>query len=399
MAKGTTYRANSSRTGPYVTLMAHHHLIGQGHETLVQSLIHADLSHQYQRYKAREFPRQLFVLDPNGQTVDWLLDYIPRQREVVLCDPREPIAWNPLSDVTDIPAVASSIVDTFRAINGYDISANLFNKALYSAVSAILEANGTLFEVKYFFLSDKLRRDVLKRVHNPIIKRFWEGEYVKLSPRERNELIRSAETTFHILISDPRIAAILAQPKSTFSLADLDVFLATIPQGAFGIQRSATVGSLLLGQLLATVQRHPYEDLRVYVLDCHYFAPQTLIELLQTGHKYGVSLTLCHGTLSQLDLRLKDTLLGLAATRHVFRVSQKDADELESLVEHDNTNPRLNELAPGVYRTYPITDKKTMDKSATLPSTLPKERARERVLKANERYRKPIDIQRLVEGM
>ena len=381
--------------------MAHTHIIGQtgnGSDDLLKTQILSDISHTYKTINKTTYTRGVFVFDPHGRTIDWILPRIPKARikDTVLFDPNFPIAWNPLHNVSE--ALAASIVDTFRAINGYDISANLFQKSLYSAVAALIEAKCTLFDVKYMFISDKFRKSVVQSITNPVIRRFWKVEFPALTTREQNELVRSAETTFHILISDPRIAAIVAQHKSLIELSNpTQIFLAKIPQGDFGIQRSATIGSLLLGQLYNTIQQCPVDHLSVYVLDCHHLAPSTLIEMLTAGSQYGLRITLAHQTLSQLDWRLKDAILGCADFRHVFRVSQKDADELDRINGPDNINVRPNELAPGIYRTYPI-NRLQPDNPATLPLTVPNEKARERVLRANEKYHRPIDLNARVES-
>ena len=321
--------------------MAHTHIIGQtgtGKTTLLLHALLQNISYTYKRLNRNRYNGVCFI-DPDGAAIDLFLEHIPkrRRRHVVVFDPTQSVNWNPLTD-----RLAVSLVDDLAAVNRYEISANLFYETGLYTFLVFQEAGLNIGEVVAFLKDKKTRTKVLSKISDPFLQFHWQ-QFDKLSDRDQDAATRSFKTTFSILLADERVRKMFRKQESSFTIEPETIFLARLPVAELGEKPVGMIGTLLLGQLHAT-------GLPLYVDSCDLFAHTTLRKILQRGDS---SLTVTHQTLDQLDPRLKTALLGNAAHRHVFRVSIRDADELERMTEDNNTDPALFELEPFVYRTFP----------------------------------------------
>lgn len=267
--------------------------------------------------------------DPHGTDTDDLLQYIPKKRRqhTTIFDPTTlPISWNPL--LTDNPALtASSFVDTFKITSGYNnIPTPRIDALVFNGVYALCEAQQGLFGLYLMLLSDSYRAHVLKSVSNPVVLSFWRW-YEDLSDKKREEFTESTFTKIEMLVADPRIMAVLgAENRINFKdIVQGQILFIKLPQGELGVGKSALLGSLLLAQLhQQLLKRDTTVPFELFVDEAHTFAPASMIEMLSGIRKAGVSLTLCHQYLSQLDSGLRSSLKANAEA-FVFRTSFEDA--------------------------------------------------------------------------
>ena len=302
--------------------MAHRHILGMsgsGKSTLMKGWV-VEAIHQ---------GHAVCYIDPHGTDTDDLLQYIPpkRRKDVIVFDPTQfPISWNPLE--TDNPALtASSFVDTIRITSGYSNTPTpRIDALIYNGVYALCEARHGLFGLYLMLVSDRYRARVLEAVSNPVVLSFWQW-YADLSDKKREEFTESTFTKIEMLVADPRIMAVLGSENRLHfpTVVANQILFLRLPQGELGVGKSALVGSLMLAQLhqhlLARDQAVPFE---LFIDEAHNFAPSSLVEMLSGIRKSGVTLTLCHQYLSQLDPLLRSSLKA-NADAYVFRTSYEDA--------------------------------------------------------------------------
>ena len=345
----------------------------------------------------------LAFFDPHGDAVEAILRHAPRRRrsDIILFNPAEAaIGFNAFDHVPDErkPFVASALVDTVKNLwspGGFPTPA--LDQFLYNGARALMDIDdGTLFGLKFLLTSRSYRRRVLSRIKDPVIADFWETDFEEHMPeREQRERTLSTLNRIGALIADPLIRAVIAQPRNRLDfsamMANGQVFLAALPQGRLGLEKSALIGSLLMSQLhLAALgrrsepmQREQPPDLRVrrqdssqgnaprapqgehrtslqsdievaaplkpfhlYVDECHQFGATTLAEMLSGIRKFGVSMVLANQYLAQLPPSLKAALIGSVATTVAFRIGVADAAEIEPEFRLKNDDVSLTELAP-----------------------------------------------------
>jgi hypothetical protein len=316
--------------------------------------------------------------DPHGDDTLQLLSLVPpsRQKDVILYDPSDfdfPIGFNPLHSVPPQrrPFVASAVVDCFRAIwgNSWGPQVEMF---VYAGVAALLDRpDGTLMGLKFLLTSPKFRARVLADVQDPAVRDFWETDFATHMPeREQRERTLSTLNKIGALIADPAIRNSIGQSRTKIDFADiLDrrmIFIARLPQGELGIEKSSLIGALLLSNFhLNALRRKNRTPFHLYLDEFHHFGNSTVIEMLSGIRKFGVSLTIACQYLDQLSPAMRAGVLGTVGTMLAFRTGALDAETLAPEFELKRDDVALSALPP--YRAYARTDRTIELRMSPLP--------------------------------
>jgi hypothetical protein len=281
------------------------------------------------------------VFDPHGDLADAVLSLVPRRRrnDVVLFDPSDrdfPVGFNIFDNVPvdRRPFVASSVVDCFKAIWGTSWGPQL-EMFLYAASAALLDfPDGTLLGLKHIITSKKYRARVLGHVRDPAVADFWKTDFATHMPeKEQRERTLSTLNKIGQLITDPTVRNIIGQTHSRLSFREImdgrKIFIARLAQGELGIQKSSLIGALLISALhTAALQRRDIRTpFHVTVDEFHNFG-LGFSEMLSGIRKFGVTLTLCHQFLAQLDDDLADAMIGTIGATLAFQLGGNDAERL-----------------------------------------------------------------------
>ena len=299
--------------------------------------------------------------DPHGDAAEEILSRIPRRRreDVVFFNPAElAIGFNIFDTVPEERKafVAASLVDTFKSVWGYaGLTTPTLDQILYNGARALMDyPGGTLFQLKFLLTSSRFRGKVIDHIHDPVIADFWRTDFETHMPeREQRERTLSTLNKIGAMIADPYLRACIAQKRSRIDFREImdrgGIFIASLPQGQLGLEKSALIGSLLISQLhLAGLTRsaNARRPFHVYVDEFHRFAPATLAEMLSGIRKFGISLVLANQYIAQLPPSLREALIGTVGTIAAFRLGVSDAELLEPEFQLTNDDYSLCELAP-----------------------------------------------------
>jgi hypothetical protein len=318
--------------------------------------------------------------DPHGDDTVHLLSLVPpsRQKDVILYDPSDfdfPIGFNPLHNVPPQrrPFVASAIVDCFRAIWGHSWGPQV-ELFVYAGVAALLDMpDGTLMGLKFLLTSRTYRARVLSHVQDPAIRDFWETDFETHMPeREQRERTLSTLNKIGALIADPAIRNSIGQSKTAIDFRNIldrqQIFIARLPQGELGIEKSSLIGALLLSNFhLTALQRKDRTAFHLYLDEFHQFGNSTIIQMLSGIRKFGVSLTVACQYLDQLSPAMKSALLGTVGTMLAFRTGALDAETL--LPEFALTRDDTPLAALPAFHAYARTDRTTELRMPPIPET------------------------------
>ena len=130
----------------------------------------------------------LCFLDPHGDAVDKLLDYIPsfRVKDTIYFDPVEyPIAFNILGEIDPQRKhlLVSNLISIFRKLYGEHWQ-HRQEHILRNCLLTLLESDEprTLLDL-YRLLSDRgYRNKVVREVKDPIVRSFWRNEFPVVDP-------------------------------------------------------------------------------------------------------------------------------------------------------------------------------------------------------------------------
>ena len=287
------------------------------------------------------------VLDPHGDLVERVLDYIPSRRinETIYFNPADteyPIAFNPLyhKDRSQKHLVASGLVQVFKKI-WVDSWGPRLEYVLRNAILALLDSTGhSLLAVTRMLVDDQFRARVVAGIKDPVVRHFWVKEFEEYPKVFRTETISPIQNKVGQFLSNPLIRNIVGQTKTKFDLSKIidngGILLLNLSKGLIGEDNSSLLGSLMVTQLYlaalrrAKVPEDERRDFYVYVDELQSFVTEDFPSILSEARKYRLNMAgLANQFISQLPENIASAILGNVGTLIAFTVGSEDAEILE----------------------------------------------------------------------
>ena len=320
--------------------LRHMYLIGKsgtGKSTLFQTLITQDIQNG----------AGVGVLDPHGELIEDILNYIPDHRvnDVILIDPSDterPVGLNLLEieDQSQKNLMASNLISAIKVHFDYSWGPRL-EYLLNYAVLTLLEVPGTSMLGITRLLGDKNYRNyILHQVKDPVVLEFWEKEYKEMSGNQKlvTEAIAPIQNKINRFLSSTTIRNILGQRKSTVDIWDAmnsgKILLMNLSKGKIGEDNANLLGALLVSRIqfmalqrakLPPQERRPFY---LYVDEFQNFAGGSFESILSESRKYKLGLYLTHQYTSQLPEQLLQAVFGNVGTIASFSLGAPDAKVL-----------------------------------------------------------------------
>jgi hypothetical protein len=287
----------------------------------------------------------LCFLDPHGDTVEQLLQYVPRNRSnqvVYLCpaDEEFPPALNFLEPRASQPnhLVVSEFVSSIRHLWA-DSWGPQSEFILSNAVAAVMDVPGaTLLEVYRMLLDPTFRSKVVKKVENPMVKLFWTQAFSKWPPNFQATATAPLLNKIGAFLTNPALLNTVAQSRSRLNLQEVmdtgSIIFVNLATGRVGEDQARLFGSLFITHLYLTAlarQSQPEDqrrDFYLYLEEAENFTTDALPSMLAQARKFRLNLTLSYQFLDQMKDRTRSAVLGTTGTLIVFRVGN-DSEELE----------------------------------------------------------------------
>ena len=287
-------------------------------------------------------------VDPHGDTVEELLDYIPPNRidDVIYFNPTDvenPVGFNmlELKDKSQRDLIADGVVEVFKKQFGESWGPRL-QYILTNTIATALEAQGTtLLAIIRLLVDTNYRKFILKQVDDPILYKFWVEEFAQMSQNNRllTEAISPIQNKVGRFISSAVIRNIIGQVKSTIDLRDImdnqKILLVNLAQGKLGEETASLLGGMVITRLQATAMERvdiPIEqrkDFFLYVDEFQNFATESFAKILSEARKYKLNLTMTNQYIDQLPLTVRQAIFGNIGTLGSYVVSPADASILE----------------------------------------------------------------------
>jgi hypothetical protein len=281
------------------------------------------------------------VIDPHGDLAEAIIDAIPPDRTHEVCyfnvaDTEYPVGFNPLARQPRKrhALAAAGIVAAFKHL--FESWGPRLEHFLFHGVAALLESpRPTLIDLARIYTDEDFRARLVPRIQDPIIARFWTGEYASYDRRFQAEAASSILNKVGQITASPTLRNILGQVSPKFDLAHAmdhhGIFIANLAKGQIGEQASNLLGSLLLShlQLVAMARSDQAPDKRVpffvHVDELASFSTDAFASLLSEARKFAAHFSLATQYTEQLSDPVRAAVLGNAGTLMVFRVSAEDA--------------------------------------------------------------------------
>ena len=314
----------------------HMHVVGAsgtGKTTFLLNLIRQDI----------ENGEGFAVLDPHGDLIDRILEYIPeeRQKDVVLFDPSDgeyPVGLSILEAKSELEKnlLASDLVAVFRRLS--TSWGDQMNSILGNAIIAFLESSegGTLADLRRFLVEPEFRKVFLKTVNDPEINYYWRKEFPMLTGRPQAPLL----TRLDIFLRPKLVRHMVCQRQTTLNFSKImnggGIFLGKLAQGAIGEENASLMGAFLVSKFHQTAlsRQETGEERRrnfyLYIDEFQHFMTPSMASLLSGVRKFRMGLILAHQELGQLgrDSELLGSILTNPYARICFRLGDADAKRL-----------------------------------------------------------------------
>ena len=335
-------------------LLHRHHLYVARTRMGKSTLMHHIVSHKLREKAAGRDNDAIVVVDPHADLVAGLLEQVPesllnRVKLIDLADEQGAPGINLLDTriFADRDRTADSVVRVMHGL--WEQWGPRMQSILEHTVKSLHEANEQVEAEKQYTILDglslvadpKFRKDVLEKVNDPHLLRFWARDFLGWSRERRGEAIAPVQTRLAYYASSKKARAILGQSRSTIDIRQTilegGILLVSTAQGSVGRDVSALVGASLLNLVDSVVreqERLPLHQRRgaLVVVDEMQSMPGVDYEsMLSELGKYGASFILATQSLAKLEdlsRTMRDTILANVGCLAVFQVAGSDARQL-----------------------------------------------------------------------
>lgn len=304
---------------------------GTGKSTLLQNMAISDI----QKGKG------ICVIDPHGDIVESLLNYVPKGRikDVIYfnaTDIHAPTAFNPLYNIAPEHqhTIAGSLVSTFKKIWSDSWGPRLEYILTLSIRTLLCYPTATLLDVQPLLTLKEFRNEVLNYVKDVHIRSFWFNEFDKYPPTLRMDSISPVLNKVGVFAANPVLKGIVGQQGSITMQEIVDegkILLCNFSKGSLGEEVSSLLGSMVLTALeQAVLKRSSTPEIArrpfyTYVDEMHSFVTLAFTSILAEARKYGLSLFLTHQYLEQLNEKVLAAIIGNVGTIISFQLGAADA--------------------------------------------------------------------------
>lgn len=292
----------------------------------------------------------LAVIDPHGDLVEDVLRMMPTERseDVILFDPSDlsrPMGFNMLEAQTEEQKhfVVNSIIGLMYKLfdpNKTGIIGPRFEHAIRNAMLTVMyEKGSTLIEVVRILTDSAFVQELLPKVEDPIIRRYWTDQIAQTSDFHKSETLDYIVSKFGRFVTNKMIRNIIGQSNSAFNfrkvMDEQKILLVNLSKGKIGEENASFLGLVLVPKILiAAMSRQDMpmdqrKDFFLYVDEFQNFATPDFAQILSEARKYRLSLIVANQFIGQMEEEVKNAIFGNVGTKVSFRIGVTDANYMQ----------------------------------------------------------------------
>jgi hypothetical protein len=282
------------------------------------------------------------VIDPHGDLIDILLDYIPSNRINQTCyfnpaDREYAFPLNPLEvrNKAQQELVASGIVSIFHKLYGHSWGPRMEHILRNTLLTLTAVPNTTLEDIIKILTEKGFRQKIVNQIEDDTLKRFWTKEFASMSQDFQSRAVNPILNKVGQFVTSPLIREVVNKPKSKINIEQFmdegKILLCDLSQGKIGEDNSSLLGAMIITQIQLAAMNRVYQkeserkDFYLFVDEFQNFATKSFIKILSEARKYKLNLTLANQYMAQLDRDISDAILGNVGTLISFTVGAQDA--------------------------------------------------------------------------
>lgn len=334
-------------------------------------------------------------IDPHGVDILDILAAVPpeREKDVIYFDPaymERVIGLNMLEYDVSHPEqktfVVNELFSIFQKLYGKvpESMGPMFEQYFRNATLLVLEdpeSGSTLMDISRVMADAEFRKIKLAKARNPVVLEFWNKIAIQAGGEAALEnIVPYITSKFDVFTANDFMRPIIGQQNSAFNFRNVmdekKILLVNLSKGRLGEINANLIGMIIVGKLLmAALSR--VDNIRgglppfyLYIDEFQNVTTNSISSILSEARKYGLSLTVAHQFIAQLEEGIRDAVFGNVGSIVSFRVGAEDAAVLEKqfspvfgahdLMNIENYNAYVRMLANGTpakpfnIKTYPI---------------------------------------------
>ena len=309
---------------------------GVGKSKLLELLVRQDVAHKH----------GLCLIDPHGETIDAILDFVPENRiqDVVIIDPSDaeyPVSFNPLANVDPSfkHQLTQGLIEVMEKQFGANWTPRLEHVFRFTCLALLDYPHATMRGMISMLTDRNYRQKVVEYIEDDMVKRFWAIEFADWSEKFDTDAIIPLVNKLGQFLSDPMLRNIFGQKENKIDLEKLmndgKLIFINLSKGRIGEENSSFFGSMFItkikqaGMARAKLKEHERNDFYLYVDEFHNLVTETFENLMSEARKYGLCLTVAHQYVSQLLPSIHAAVLGNVGSIIIFRIGGDDAVKLK----------------------------------------------------------------------
>lgn len=309
---------------------------GVGKTKLLELLIRQDVTYNH----------GLCLIDPHGDVIEAMLDYIPKERieDVCVIDPSDidfPASFNPLANVDPLFKfqLTQGLIEVLQKQFGANWTPRLEHVFRFTCLALLDYPHATMRGMISMLTDRNYRQKVVEYITDDMVKRFFAIEFADWSEKFDTDAIIPLVNKLGQFLSDPLLRNIFGQKQNKIDISKLmnegKIIFINIAKGRIGEENSSFFGSMFLtkikqaGMERASLSEKDRKDFYLYVDEFHNIVTQTFENILSEARKYALNLTIAHQFIGQLIPQVQHAVLGNIGNLICFRVGGEDAVKLK----------------------------------------------------------------------
>lgn len=309
---------------------------GVGKSKLQELMIRQDIAYGY----------GVCVIDPHGELIDDILDFIPENRisDVCIIDPSDteyPISFNPLANIDSgfKHQLTQGLIEVLKKQFGSNWTPRLEHVFRFTVLALLDYPYATMRGMISILTDRNYRQKVVEYIEDDMVKRFWAIEFADWSEKFDTDAIIPLVNKLGQFLSDPMLRNIFGQIENKVDLEKLmnnkKIILINLSKGKIGEENSSFFGAMFItkikqaGMARARLEKSERHDFYLYVDEFQNLVTDTFENILSEARKYGLNLTVAHQYVSQLLPKVQQAVMGNVGSMITFRVGGEDAVKLK----------------------------------------------------------------------
>ena len=311
--------------------LMHTYMIGKtgtGKSTCLRTMILQDI----------KAGRGLCLLDPHGDLVQEIASLIPEgmHRNLIyfnIPDPSLVFRYNPFKRVAveKRSLVASGIIEVLEKLWHDAWGVKLEHILRYCVLTLLDQPHATIEDIPKLLLDRSFRSSVQQYIENPSVRDFWKKEFPEYNKYDLLPVLNKVGG----IMAHPIIKRVLIQNEEEVSLRramdENKIVLVNLSKGHIGDDAAKILGALFVTSISSAafsrvdVPEPARTPFMVYMDEFHNFTTLSLVNMFAELRKFRVGMTLAHQYLNQLDLKIRQAVIGNIGTLISFRIGSDDA--------------------------------------------------------------------------